>query len=73
MRHLINCKLIAAQLKVKRFAQEFKEDNRGVSGIVVAVVLVLIAVLFAALFWNKLQEWFNQIWGNVVDTTNEIN
>ena len=30
-------------------------------------------VLFAALFWNKLQEWFNQIWGNVVDTTNEIN
>ncbi len=72
MRHLINGKLIAAQLKVKRFAQEFKEDNRGVSGIVVAVVLVLIAVLFAALFWSKLQEWFNVIWEKIMHNSEEI-
>ncbi len=72
MRRLINNKLIGAKIKMNNALQALKEDNRGVSGIVAAVILVLIAVLLAALFWGKLQEWFNSTWGNVTETTNEI-
>ncbi|MBE5909898.1 MAG: hypothetical protein E7276_01930 [Pseudobutyrivibrio sp.] len=72
MRRLINNKLIGAKIKMNNAVKAFKEDNRGVSGIVAAVILVLIAVLLAALFWGKLQEWFNSTWGNVTETTNEI-
>lgn len=72
MKRFINKKLIGAKLRINNAVKEFAADNRGVSGIVAAVILVLIALLLAALFWGKLQEWFNTTWGNVTNTTNEI-
>lgn len=72
MKSLISSKIIMAQIKAKRFVKNLKDDNRGVSGIVAAVILVLIALLLAALFWGRLQEWFNSTWGNITNTTNEI-
>lgn len=72
MKKMINKGIIMAQLKAQRFVQDLREDNRGVSGIVAAVILVLIALLLAALFWDKLQQWFNSTWSHITNTTNEI-
>lgn len=67
MRTSIDRLCIGAQLRVRRFIQEMKEES-GVSGIVAAVILVLLAVLLASIFWDKLKLLFNNLWGNV--TTN---
>lgn len=67
MRTSIDRLCIGAQLRVRRFIQEMKEES-GVSGIVAAVILVLLAVLLASVFWGRLQELFVGLWRDV--TTN---
>lgn len=64
MRTSIDRLCIGAQLRVRRFIQEMKEES-GVSGIVAAVILVLLAVLLASIFWDKLKALFDSLWGNV--------
>lgn len=67
MRTSIDRLCIGAQLRVRRFIQEMKEES-GVSGIVAAVILVLLAVLLASVFWGRLQKLFDGLWRDV--TTN---
>lgn len=69
MRTSIDRLCIGAQLRVRRFIQEMKEES-GVSGIVAAVILVLLAVLLASAFWDRLQELFEGLWRNVTTNTN---
>lgn len=64
MRTCIDRLCIGAQLRVRRFIQEMKEES-GVSGIVAAVILVLLAVLLASVFWDRLQKLFTDLWGKV--------
>lgn len=64
MRTSIDRLCIGAQLRVRRFIQEMKEES-GVSGIVAAVILVLLAVLLASMFWDKLKILFQSLWGDV--------
>lgn len=64
MRTSIDRLCIGAQLRVRRFIQEMKEES-GVSGIVAAVILVLLAVLLASMFWDKLKIFFDSLWGDV--------
>lgn len=64
MRTSIDRLCIGAQLRVRRFIQEMKEES-GVSGIVAAVILVLLAVLLASLFWKNLQGLFRSLWRDV--------
>lgn len=64
MRTSIDRLCIGAQLRVRRFIQEMKEES-GVSGIVAAVILVLLAVLLASMFWDKLKILFQNLWGDV--------
>lgn len=64
MRTSIDRLCIGAQLRVRRFIQEMKEES-GVSGIVAAVILVLLAVLLASMFWDNLKVLFQNLWGNV--------
>ena len=51
----------------KARVKAFMEDERGLSGIVVAVMLILIAVLLIGVFWNALSGWLKGIWKKVVD------
>ena len=60
---------IGAQLRVRRFIQEMKEES-GVSGIVAAVILVLLAVLLASVFWDNLGKLFTKLWGSVTNNAN---
>ena len=64
MRTCIDRLCIGAQLRVRRFIQEMKEES-GVSGIVAAVILVLLAVLLASMFWDSLKVFFGSLWGDV--------
>lgn len=66
MRTSIDRLCIGAQLRVRRFIQEMKEES-GVSGIVAAVILVLLAVLLASMFWDKLKILFQNLWGSVLN------
>lgn len=65
MRTSIDRLCIGAQLRVRRFIQEMKEES-GVSGIVAAVILVLLAVLLASIFWDNLGKLFTRLWGSVI-------
>lgn len=48
-------------------ARSLKEDERGISGIVVAALLILVAVLAVVMLWGSLQDLLGTIWGDVTD------
>lgn len=60
-------------LGVRGFFQELKNDERGLSGVVVAVLLILIAVLAVAAIWGalsgQLQIWWKDISGQKFEST----
>ena len=58
---------IGAKIRMANFADQFKKDETGVSSIVATVLLILIVVLLAALFWDKISQWFNDTWDNLCD------
>lgn len=50
------------------FAEEFMSDERGVSGIVATVILVLLAVLLAGIFWDQIKTFVQEnLWKQVTD------
>ena len=60
--------LIAAKMKMLAL----KDDERGVEGFVVAIVLILIGVLLCALFWDNISNWFTNMWGRITGATDPI-
>ena len=58
-------KMNSAYLCVTNFFQNLKKDERGLSGVVVAVLLILVAVLAIVLLWSllgaQIQTWWDQI------------
>lgn len=51
----------------KNFMHNFKEDERGLSGVVVAVLLILVAVLAVVLIWGLLSGWIQKMWDIFMD------
>ena len=45
--------------------KSFKEDERGLSGVVVAILLILVAVLAVVMIWGFLSEWLGTVWENI--------
>jgi len=41
---------------------EFKKDERGLSGVVVAILLILISVLAVVMIWGFLGDWLGKLW-----------
>lgn len=68
MMQAINDRLKMAYLSVTSFFKNLKNDERGLSGVVVAVLLILVAVLAIAAIWaalsGQLSVWWGQITGN---------
>lgn len=58
---------ISAKVRWSHFVEDFKNDESGLSGVVVAVLLVVISVLAVFAIWSalngKLEVWWNQIAG----------
>ena len=49
----------------KSKVKDFFEDEHGLSGVVVAVMLVLVAVLLIVAFWEVLSEWLGNMWKTI--------
>lgn len=65
MLHWLDSKLFTAKQKVKGAVTGLLQDERGLSGIVVAVLLILVAVLAIVLLWQFLGEWINEMWDRI--------
>ena len=63
---------LAAYMAVTGFFRELKEDENGLSGVVVAVLLILVAVIAVVLIWTLLGEQLAAWWADIVGTGGEI-
>lgn len=59
-------------MTLKEDLRSLKDDERGLSGIVVAVLLILVAVLAVIMLWGQLKGWLGTMWGNITNKANEI-
>ena len=63
---------VAIYLKITGFISELKKDERGLSGVVVAILLILIAVLAIVLIWGFLSGWLKELWDNITGQAESI-
>lgn len=62
-------KAVMMKQKAVEAGKRFMEDDRGLSGIVVAVLLILIAVLATVMLWGSLKQFLKEMWGNVTKSS----
>ncbi len=51
--------------QLKQSLTELKKDERGLSGVVVAVLLILVAVLAVAAIWTFLSKYLTDTFSNI--------
>jgi len=72
----LNQMVIATYLSVtgcaKGLVKELKDDERGLSGVVVAVLLILVAVLAVVMLWGFLSGWLSEIWEKITGAADGI-
>ena len=59
-------------VKITEFIVEIKNDERGLSGVVVAILLILIAVLAVVLIWGFLSGWLQELWERITGSAGSI-
>ncbi len=57
---------------VTNFFDDLRSDERGLSGVIVAVLLILVAVLAIVLLWSKLKVQIGTWWNSIVKKSNEL-
>ena len=50
----------------------FLKDERGLSGVVVAILLILVAVLAIVLIWGFLGGWLADLWDQITGNADQI-
>ncbi|MCL2078791.1 MAG: hypothetical protein FWH17_02990 [Oscillospiraceae bacterium] len=50
----------------------FKKDEHGLSGVVVAILLILVAVLAVVIIWAFLSDWLVELWERITKSTNAL-
>ena len=63
---------LMAYLAVTGLFRDLKNDEQGLSGVVVAVLLILIAVLAVVLIWGFLGDWLKELWGSFKEKTAKL-
>jgi len=54
------------------FINTLKSDERGLSGVVVAILLILVAVLAIVLIWGFLSGWLQELWEQITGRAGAI-
>ena len=72
MRQKISAMSLAAYLAISGFFAEIKRDERALSGVVVAILLILIAVLAIVLIWGFLSGWLKDLWDRITGAADGI-
>ena len=68
----INALVVDGCCRVKGFLAGLKDDERGVDGIVIAVILILIGVLAAVAIWGSLSGWLSDLWSRITGSGDSI-
>ena len=63
---------LAMYLAFTGFVRDFKKDQRGLSGVVVAVLLILVAVLAIVIIWVFLRGWLQELWTKITGEAGNI-
>lgn len=71
MKEKINRWMIDAYVRGTMAVDEFKSDEQGLSGVVVAVLLILVAVLAITALWGSLSGWLGDLWGDITGKTTQ--
>lgn len=58
--------------KVKDAIEDFKNNEMGLSGIVVAVLLILVAVIVIITFRTQLSKFIEQMWQKITTKSDKI-
>ena len=66
------CGAFAAKEKVCQAVEDLKRDERGLSGIVVAVLLILVAVLAVVMLWGLLKDYITDIWEKITGQSSGV-
>jgi len=54
------------------FTSTLIKDERGLSGVVVAILLILVAVLAIVLIWGFLSGWLADLWDQITGRAGSI-
>jgi len=63
---------VAVFLAISGFVRDIRKDERGLSGVVVAIFLILVAVLAVVLIWTFLGEWIKEVWDKILKATGTV-
>jgi len=63
---------LAVYLVITGEIKSLKRDERGLSGVVVAVLLILVAVLAVVLIWGFLSGWLAKLWDDIMGNAGKI-
>ena len=58
--------------KIVDIVRTLKNDERGLSGVVVAILLILVAVLAIVLIWGFLSGWLQELWEQITSRAGGI-
>ena len=56
---------LTVYLAISGFFRDFRKDERGLSGVVVAILLILVAILAVVLIWAFLGDWLAEMWDKI--------
>jgi len=63
---------ITAYLAITGAVRSFKNDERGLSGVVVAILLILVAIFAVILIWRFLGGWIDEMWQRITQNSNTV-
>ena len=63
---------LAIYLAFTGFVKDLKKDERGLSGVVVAILLILVAVLAIVIIWGSLSGWLTELWETITGEAGKI-
>jgi len=63
---------VSMYFAVIRGVRTLGKDERGLSGVVVAILLILIAVLAIVLIWGFLSGWLQELWEQITGQAGSI-
>ena len=72
MQQRLSAYSLAAYLTLIGFFKDLKRDERGLSGVVVAILLILVAVLAIVLIWGFLSGWLEVLWNRIISGASTI-
>lgn len=64
--------MIAASVMWGHFVEDFKNDESGLSGVVVAVLLILVGILAIVLVWGLMKGQLSTWWQNLVSESDKL-